>query len=259
MIHIRHFAEFVGFRPVYDVDNVLELDMDGMYCTLDFDTDDRVMCYDGHGVAAVTSWRVLADRLWGSAFDDLRMALENMDNSGMESVEARDSFMALATPGHDARYEVIRNGCKADIVQYALQDTVSVGYDHDDSVNHPVHYTSGINGHECIEFSRHLDFDLGNAFKYVWRAGQKGDPIEDLDKAVWYLRDWQEHKLDSEAKDSDLITTDMRQMQRADILSRIYNLRHYWHGKEVNMDLLMDAIDRLKHDLTEAKNEDRVQ
>lgn len=260
MIHIRHFAEFVGFRPAYDMDNVLELYADGAYCTLDFDEDNRVMYYDGHVAAAVTSWRVLADRLWGSAFDDLRTALENMDNSGMESVEARDSFMALVTPGNNARYEVMRNGCKADIVQYSLYDTVSVGYDQHDNVNHPQHYTQGINGHECIEFSRCLDFDLGNAFKYVWRAGHKDNGQEDLDKAIWYLKDWQDnHKYDKEYESdpSWLATNQMQDMQRSDILTQIFMLKH-WDDQDTKVDGIIEKINKMKFDMG-GKDEDRVQ
>ena len=40
---------------------------------------------------------------------------------------------------------------------------------------------------ECILFTERMGFNLGNAFKYVWRAGAKGDAIEDLNKAIWYL------------------------------------------------------------------------
>jgi len=32
-----------------------------------------------------------------------------------------------------------------------------------------------------------MNFCLGNAIKYIWRAGKKGQPIEDLKKAKWYL------------------------------------------------------------------------
>jgi DNA-directed RNA polymerase subunit RPC12/RpoP len=65
-----------------------------------------------------------------------------------------------------------------------------------DNVNHPPHYKSrGINcekcGHdiECIEVTRHFNFNLGNAIKYIWRADYKAQPIEDLRKAIWYLQD----------------------------------------------------------------------
>ena len=60
-----------------------------------------------------------------------------------------------------------------------------------DSVNHPSHYTGGewtYKTPECIDISRFLSFCIGNAVKYVWRAGLKGDAQEDLDKALWYLR-----------------------------------------------------------------------
>lgn len=51
----------------------------------------------------------------------------------------------------------------------------------------PNHYKS--KKHQCIEFSRHMPFALGNAFKYVWRYTDKNG-IEDLDKAAWYIKDY---------------------------------------------------------------------
>lgn len=66
-----------------------------------------------------------------------------------------------------------------------------------DVVNHPPHYTSDPSGVECIEITRHRNFNVGNAIKYLWRAGLKADPtssprdkqIEDLRKAVFYVTD----------------------------------------------------------------------
>lgn len=66
-----------------------------------------------------------------------------------------------------------------------------------DNVNHPSHYTSHPSGVECIEITRHYCFDIGNAIKYLWRAGLKKDAsledkekeIEDLEKAKWYIDD----------------------------------------------------------------------
>lgn len=60
-----------------------------------------------------------------------------------------------------------------------------------DAVNHPAHYTSDPSGIECIEITRHRNFNIGNAFKYLWRSGLKDDAteIEDLEKAVWYIND----------------------------------------------------------------------
>lgn len=64
-----------------------------------------------------------------------------------------------------------------------------------DMVNHPPHYTGHPDGltAECIEYTRHMPFSQGNAFKYLYRAGSKGDPAQDLAKAAWYLRDAIEH------------------------------------------------------------------
>lgn len=58
-----------------------------------------------------------------------------------------------------------------------------------DAVNHPSHYTDG--GIETIDFieAKKLPYHLGNAIKYISRAGKKDQnkTIEDLQKAVWYI------------------------------------------------------------------------
>ena len=57
-----------------------------------------------------------------------------------------------------------------------------------DPVNHPKHYTEHPSKIECIQITEHMNFCLGNAVKYIWRAGLKGDnAAEDLRKARWYL------------------------------------------------------------------------
>lgn len=56
-----------------------------------------------------------------------------------------------------------------------------------DNVNKPPHYTAHPSGVECIEITEHMNFCLGNALKYIWRAGLKQNEVEDLKKAVWYL------------------------------------------------------------------------
>ena len=68
-----------------------------------------------------------------------------------------------------------------------------------DNVNHPAHYTwlKDLCGIEVIDITRHMDFCLGNAIKYILRAGHKKDAsltdtdkqIEDLNKAIWYIND----------------------------------------------------------------------
>ena len=60
-----------------------------------------------------------------------------------------------------------------------------------DPVNNPAHYTSDPSGIECIEITRHRNFNIGNAFKYLWRAGLKdgNTEIQDLQKAIFYIND----------------------------------------------------------------------
>jgi hypothetical protein len=75
---------------------------------------------------------------------------------------------------------------------YELGDDVK-----NDHVNHPHHYQDGPACEhcgkpvECIVITRRHNFNIGNAIKYLWRAGKK-DPakhIEDLQKAAWYIND----------------------------------------------------------------------
>lgn len=58
-----------------------------------------------------------------------------------------------------------------------------------EQVNHPSHYQSTDPAYETIKVIEEwgLDFHLGNAVKYISRAGKKNDELEDLKKAVWYL------------------------------------------------------------------------
>ncbi len=65
-----------------------------------------------------------------------------------------------------------------------------------DNINHSSHYTSHPSGIECIDIAEHHDFCIGNAIKYLWRAGLKSEDgiskkekqIEDLKKAIWYIK-----------------------------------------------------------------------
>ena len=84
-----------------------------------------------------------------------------------------------------------------------------------DMVNHPPHYRgptitkedlSNVAGEkavstfsiDCIDVIRHIpDMRLANAMKYIWRVafGGKDNDHEDIKKAVWYLNDWLENKV----------------------------------------------------------------
>jgi hypothetical protein len=56
-----------------------------------------------------------------------------------------------------------------------------------DLINHPPHYTAHPSGIECIIITEHMNFNLGNAVKYIWRADEKGASLDDLRKARWYI------------------------------------------------------------------------
>ena len=56
-----------------------------------------------------------------------------------------------------------------------------------DAIN-PSHYKSHPSGIECIDITKHMNFCLGNAIKYIWRAGLKDAKRQDLEKAIWYLQ-----------------------------------------------------------------------
>jgi len=57
-----------------------------------------------------------------------------------------------------------------------------------DLINHPPHYTAHPSGVECIQITEHMNFNIGNAVKYLWRFGLKSsDSLEDLKKARWYV------------------------------------------------------------------------
>lgn len=88
---------------------------------------------------------------------------------------------------HPVFHKILSNQAE----EYVSAHTIS------DAVTHPDHYTSDPSGIECIQITRHRNFNIGNAIKYLWRAGLKKDSdrseldkqIEDLEKAVFYIHD----------------------------------------------------------------------
>jgi len=55
------------------------------------------------------------------------------------------------------------------------------------AVDRPAHYTAHPSGIECIQITEHMNFNLGNVVKYIWRSDEKGNDIQDLRKAAWYI------------------------------------------------------------------------
>lgn len=80
------------------------------------------------------------------------------------------------------------NSQKYNNVTYKINGAI----DTNDPVNHPSHYTQG--NIECIDAMQNImtkesfaGYLRGNAFKYIWRCEDKNNPVEDIDKAIWYL------------------------------------------------------------------------
>lgn len=111
-----------------------------------------------------------------------------------------------------------------------------------DQVNHPKHYTSDPSGIECIDITRHRNFNIGNAIKYLWRAGLKEDKdrklinkqIEDLNKAVWYLVD-EIHRLGSRCTvKTDSINTCLP-IDNESIIDAALNYHEKINGQDVSI------------------------
>ena len=93
-----------------------------------------------------------------------------------------------------SNFERIYRRIADDVIETSSCDNVN---NKPDNVEHPSHYTSHPSGVECITVTRHFCFDIGNAIKYLWRAGLKKEQgmsnlekeIEDCNKAIWYIKD----------------------------------------------------------------------
>ena len=87
--------------------------------------------------------------------------------------------------------------CFVEVTPDVVDAHRSLNMVHEGLVNHPLHYNQHPSGIECIEITRHYCFSIGNAIKYLWRAGLKQEvgksdvtkEIEDLEKAKWYIDD----------------------------------------------------------------------
>lgn len=89
-----------------------------------------------------------------------------------------------------------------------------------DMINHPPHYLKGDPTYETIKVIEAwgLDFCLGNAIKYISRAGKKGDAVEDLKKARWYLtREIERLEVHSDSQEESIPPGSNGKRQRATV------------------------------------------
>lgn len=87
-----------------------------------------------------------------------------------------------------------RIGIQTDFAKKAIDEANVKAKEEFDNVNHPSHYVSHPSGVETINITREFEFALGNAWKYLMRFRYKGKPKEDLEKAVWYMNDYMNHR-----------------------------------------------------------------
>lgn len=103
-------------------------------------------------------------------------------------------------PEQDVSSEILCTVCRHAVAKHTISGCLEIlwngngtgnrcgciGIGITDPVNHPTHYTAHPSGVECITITEHMNFCLGNAVKYIWRADLKNG-IEDLEKARWYI------------------------------------------------------------------------
>ena len=98
-----------------------------------------------------------------------------------------------------------------------------------DAVNNPKHYNAHPSGIECIELTRHMSFNRGNALKYIWRAGLKENKSQDIEKAKWYLLDEFENMKNAKykkriVKQFDMLLFSLSQFETPERMSIIHHI-----------------------------------
>ena len=93
-----------------------------------------------------------------------------------------------------------------------------------DKINHPPHYTAHPSGVECVQITEHFCFNLGNAIKYIWRADEKGAPLDDLRKAGWYIEREITRRIDA-ANTAPVVTKSVSSPPSAEIDARLADIR----------------------------------
>lgn len=106
----------------------------------------------------------------------------------------------------------------------------------------PNHYKDK---YDCMHFVRHMSFPLGNAFKYIWRAGTKAGETanDDIEKAIWYLQNSQAIDMNVSAYTISTLIDHLElcshSAEKMEILKRILSLDLFGGG---NADSIVAAI-----------------
>lgn len=93
----------------------------------------------------------------------------------------------VETKSESIRREAAEALAKVTGDKFTAPNKVQITYETMPDPINPPHYQKQPSGVECIQVTEHMTFCLGNVVKYLWRAGQKGSAVQDLEKAAWYL------------------------------------------------------------------------
>ncbi len=119
-------------------------------------------------------------------------------------------------------------------------------------IDHPPQYTKHPSGVECIQITEHMGFNLGNAVKYIWRADLKGNAVEDLMKARWYIN----RELDKLREKEIPIKVDWAEPQYdAQDVSEAALRQREDHQKERGFDVVTDRSGEKLSAILDADNE----
>lgn len=147
-----------------------------------------------------------------------------VDKTWREKTDGTERKVVMVEVAHDGRDVVWVNGHGGNgRVWIGKPDFLARFEPVPDMVNHPPHYKDA-SGIECIEVTKHMQFCGGNCFKYLYRAGSKGDAIEDLKKAAWYAEQawFTEEVTDIRLIDNIVKIAEHRNVNIADAMYCIY-------------------------------------
>ena len=131
-----------------------------------------------------------------------------------------------------------------------------------DVVNHPSHYTKNsiTVKYEPYDFLRYLNFTLGSACKYLIRYNDKGNPIEDLRKAIWYLDKEQTELQDSRFIENQNVTVDIDTPDEIfyPFIHRFYLLRILFEKKKgYSINSISKCLDKIYEKIEELEPEEK--
>lgn len=126
-----------------------------------------------------------------------------------------------------------------------------------DPVQKAQHYNSHPSGLEAIEIVRHMNFCLGNAVKYLWRAELKGEHLKDLEKALWYVKNEYDNRVNGlttplefhvPQKTMDQFVSGETSVFRRDIIVDLTRMSWHWDVRHLQRIAarIQAEIDRIK-------------